>query len=118
MTTSSSASTGPSMSARLIVYPASAGLLLPVVLDIIKPFYIKKAVTSANNATVMKTLKGTVWIVRLFFPFPDKTWQYMLGILDADHQLEFAVDVAHQQVLLAKIIGSEYKTMAKFLKRD
>ena len=42
----------------------------------------------------------------------------MLGIPDLAHQLEVAEDIAHQQVLSAKIIGSKHVTMANLLKRD
>ena len=42
----------------------------------------------------------------------------MLGTLDPAHQLEIAKDVVHQQVLLAEIIDSKHKTMAKLLKKD
>ena len=118
MTTSSSASAGPSASAGLIVPSPSAGPLLPVVLDMTKPFHIGKPVTSADNTTAMKTLKGTIWIAGVPFPSLDEAWQYMLGIPDLAHRLEVAEDVPHQQVLLAEIIGSKHETMARLLKRD
>ena len=54
------ASTGPSASAGLIAPLPSAGLLLAIVLDRSKPFHIGKPVTSADNTTAMKTLKGTI----------------------------------------------------------
>ena len=118
MTTGSSASAGPSASAGLIIPSPSAGLLLPVVLDMSKPFHIGKLVTSADNTTAMKTLKGTIWIAGVPFSSLNKAGQYMLDILDPAHQLEVAEDVAHQQVLSAEIIGSKYKIMGRLLKRD
>ena len=42
----------------------------------------------------------------------------MLGISNPAHQLEVVKDIAHQQVLLAEIIGSEHETMTKFQKKD
>ncbi len=47
-------------SANPIVSPPFAGPLLPVILDMTKPFYIGKPVTSANNTTLTKILKGTI----------------------------------------------------------
>lgn len=44
----------------LIVASLSANLLLLVVLNIIKPFYIKKLVINANNTTVTKILKDII----------------------------------------------------------
>ena len=61
-----SASAGSSASASLftpadLIFPSSfAGLLLPVVLDMTKPFHIRKPVTSAENTTAFKTLKGII----------------------------------------------------------
>ena len=118
MTTSSSASLGSSASAGLIVFPLSAGLLLPVVLDMTKPFYIRKPVTNADNTTATKTLRGTIWITGVPFVSLNKAWQYMLGIPDLAYQLEIVKDVAHQQMLLVEIIGFKYKAMARLLKRD
>ena len=66
MTTASSISAGPFASAGpfvftgLIVFSPSAGLLLPVLLDMSNSFYIGKPVTSADNTTAMKTLKGII----------------------------------------------------------
>ena len=90
------ASADPPASAGLIISSPSAGLLLPVILDMSKRFYIGKPVTNADNTTTMKTLKGTIWIARVSFPFLDKAWQYLLGIPDPAHRLEIAEDVAHQ----------------------
>ena len=42
----------------------------------------------------------------------------MLGIPDLAHRLEVAEDVTHQQVLLAEIIGSKYKTIVRLLNKD
>ncbi len=86
-----SAGTSFSMSADLfasaspIVPSLFAGPLLPIILDMTKPFHIRKPVTSADNTTITKILKGTIWIGGILFPFLDKTWQYMLGIPDHNH---------------------------------
>lgn len=88
MTTSSFVSTGssgsasPSASTGFIVFSPSASLLWPIILDMTKPFYIEKLVTSAENTTNTKILKDTIWIAGILFPSLDKTWQYMLGISD------------------------------------
>lgn len=55
-----SMSADPSMSVGLIVSLLSAGLLLLVVLNMTKLFYIGKPVTSANNITITKTLKDII----------------------------------------------------------
>ena len=64
--------------------PSSHPLLL-VILDMTKFFYIRKPVTSADNTTVMKILKGIIQIARIPFSTFNKAWQYMLGILDLVH---------------------------------
>lgn len=69
-----SASADPSASAGLIIPPPSAGPLLPVVLDMTKSFHIGKPVTSADNTTATKILKGTIWIAGVPFPSLDKAW--------------------------------------------
>lgn len=42
----------------------------------------------------------------------------MLDILDPVHQLKVAENVVHYQILLIKIIGSKYKTIIKFQKKN
>ncbi len=49
-----------SASAGSIVPSPSTGSLLPIVLNMTKPFYIRKPVTSADNTTVAKILKGKI----------------------------------------------------------
>ncbi len=49
-----------SASADSIIPSLSVGLLLSVILDMTKAFYIGKSVTSANNITVTKILKGII----------------------------------------------------------
>lgn len=77
---STSAGTGFSMSANSfasigpIIPSLSIGPLLPVVLDIIKLFHIEKPVTSADNTTIAKILKDTIWISGVLFPSLDKAW--------------------------------------------
>lgn len=71
-----------SMSTEFISLSTSASLLLPIILDITRFFYIGKPVTSANNTTITKILKGTIWVVGVLFLFLDKAWQYILGIPD------------------------------------
>ena len=77
MTKCSFASVGPSASAGLIVSLPSAGLVLLVVLDMTKPFYNRKLITTADNTIATKTLKGTIWIAGVSFSFLDKAWQYI-----------------------------------------
>lgn len=84
MTTGSAASVGLSMSvgpstsvnfftsSSLIIPSVSASSLLPVVLNITKPFHIGKAVTNGDNLTVKKTLKNIIWIVDVSFFSLDK----------------------------------------------
>lgn len=50
----------PFASASFILFSPSASPLLPVVHDIIKPFYIRKSVTSIDNTTTLKTLKSII----------------------------------------------------------
>lgn len=107
-----------STSASPIVFFLSSSPLLLIVLDITKLFHIRKLVTHANNTTVVKILKGIIWITKISFPSLDKAWQYMLGILDHDHRLEVTEDITHQQVLLPEKIGSGHNIMAKLLKKD
>lgn len=57
---SSSISASPSLSAGFIIFLLYAGLLLPVVLDMTKPFHIKKPVTNGNNTIATKTLKDVI----------------------------------------------------------
>ena len=81
--------------AGLIVPLPSACFLLPVVLNIIKPFHIEKPVISVDNTTVIKTLKGTIWIAKVVFSSLNKAWQYMLCIPNPAERLEVAKDVSH-----------------------
>lgn len=113
-----STSANPSTSIGLIALSLSTGPLLPIVLDITRPFYIKKLVTSTNNTTITKILKGTIWIIRIRFSSLNKVWQYILGILDQFYQLEVAKYIVHQQVLSADNFGSKYKTMMRLLNKD
>lgn len=73
---------GSFVSADLIVSSLSTCFLLLVVLNMTKPLHIRKPVISVNNITVIKTLKDIILIVRVFFPFLNKDWQYMLDISD------------------------------------
>lgn len=61
-----------STSTGLIVLSPSTGLLLLVVLDMTKLIYIRKLVTSADNTTTTKILKGTRLIAGIFFLSLDK----------------------------------------------
>lgn len=74
--------TSSSTSAGFIISLPSTSFLLVVILDMTKPFHIKKPVISANNTTSRKTLKGIIWIVGILFPSLNEAWQYMLGIPD------------------------------------
>ena len=105
-------------SAKLIVLSPSSGLLLLVILNMTKPFHIGKPVTSADITTATKPLKDIIWIFGVLFSFLDKSWQYMIGISNPAHQLKFAEDVVHYQVLLTEIIDSKYETIARPPKRD
>lgn len=60
MTTSFFASANPFTSTSLIIFLLSVGLLLPVVQNMTKPFYIEKPVINTDNTTTIKTLKGTI----------------------------------------------------------
>ena len=102
----------------LITLSLSTGPLLPIVLDITRPFYIKKLVTSTNNTTITKILKDTIWIIGIRFSSLNKVWQYILGILDQFYQLEVAKDIVHQQVLSADNFDSKYKTIMRLLNKD
>ncbi len=78
------------------IFPSPfAGLLLLVILNMTKPFNIGKSVTSVNNITIAKILKDIIWIARVLFLSLYKTWQYMLGIPDHDHQLEVTEDITY-----------------------
>ena len=83
-----------------------------------KPFYLWKLVTSADNTTIMKILKSTIWITEVPFSTFDKAWQYIMGIPDPAHQKKVTEDVAHQQLLAAEKLGAKYETIIRFLKRD
>lgn len=88
-----SISAKPSASASSIIPSPSASPLLPLVLDMTKPFHIGKRITSIDNITIIKILKDTIWIARIPFLLLDKAWQYMLGILDHAHRLKVAKDI-------------------------
>lgn len=55
-----SVSTNPFTFVGPIVHLPSSDLLLLIKLDITKPFYIRKSVTSADNIIVIKILKSTI----------------------------------------------------------
>lgn len=61
------------MSASFIVLLPSISHLLPIILDIIKSFYIEKPVISADNTAIIKILKDIIWIIGVSFLFLDKT---------------------------------------------
>lgn len=94
-----SAGIGFFTSANPIIPSPSTSLLLPVVLNMTKFFYIREPVTIANNNTIANILKDTIWIAGVPFPSLDKAWQYMLGISNHAHRLEVAKNITHQQVL-------------------
>lgn len=81
---------------NLIIFLLSACLLLSIIPDITKFFYIKKPIISADNTTIIKIIKSTIWIVIVFFLSLNKVWQYILEILDQVYQLEVAKDILHQ----------------------
>lgn len=60
MTTNSLTSGTLSAAASFLILKLSASLLLPIILNITKSFYIRKDVTSADNSTAMKTLKDKI----------------------------------------------------------
>lgn len=60
MTIYSAASSSSFTFASLIISSPSAGSLLPFVLDIAKPFDIRKPVTNADNTTYTETLKDII----------------------------------------------------------
>ena len=62
----------------------------------IKFFYIKKPVTSANNTTTLIYTKRTLWIGGVSFLSLNDAWQYMLTIADELQRLKIAEDVAYQ----------------------
>ena len=74
-----------SMSASPIILLPFIGPLMPVLLNITKPFHIKKPIISTNNTMVTKILKNIIWIAKVLFPFLNKAWQYMLGIPNHVH---------------------------------
>lgn len=92
---SPSASIGFSTSANPIIPSLFIGLLLPVVLDITKLFYIGEPVTIADNRIIANILKDIIWIAGVSFSSLDKAWQYILGISDHAYQLEVAKDIIH-----------------------
>lgn len=118
MTTSLFAFAGSSASACFIISSPSAGLLLPVVLYMTKFFHKKKSVTSTDNTTTTKILKGIIKIAKVLFFSLDKTWQYILDILDPAYQFKVMEDIVNKQVLLTEIIGFKHETMARLLKRN
>lgn len=54
-----------------LIFTLSAGLLMPVIQDIINPFYIKKFVIGADNTIVLMYRKETLCIGRVLFPSLD-----------------------------------------------
>lgn len=60
MTRSYFASIGSFASTSLIVFLLSTSLLLLVVLDMTKFFYLKKLIISVDNTTATKTLKNII----------------------------------------------------------
>ena len=77
--------TPPSAESGFTTHSLSASPLLLIVLDMTKPFHIRKPVTSADNITIMKILKGTIWIAGIPFSILDKVWQYIMSIPDPTH---------------------------------
>lgn len=74
----------------------SAGPLIPVVQDMIKPFYIRKPVIGADNTISLIYTKKTLWIGGVSFLFLDNAWQSMLTILNKLQRLEIVEDVTYQ----------------------
>lgn len=66
----------------LIITSSSASFLLPVVLNMTKPFNIRKSVISVYNITAIKTLKDIILNAGVFFLFLKKVNQYMFSIPD------------------------------------
>lgn len=81
--------------------PASTSLVLSshtglsIIQDMIKPFFIGKPVTIADNTISWIYTKDTIWINGVPFPSLDKTRQYMLGIPDNLQQLKIAKNNTH-----------------------
>lgn len=90
----SSMSTASFISANLIPSP-SACPVIPVIQDMTKPFFIEKQVISVNNTTVQIYDKHTILVGSILFPGLDKSWWYILGILNQTKRLEVAEDVIY-----------------------
>lgn len=65
--------------AGLVLFPSTI-LLILVVQDMTKFFYIGKLITSADNTKALINMKEILWIGRVPFPFLDNAQQYILTI--------------------------------------
>lgn len=90
-----------------LVFSPSVDLLMLVVQNMTKPFYIRKPVIGVDNTTVLIYTKKTLCIGRVVFSSWNNARQYILIIPNELQWLEVVEDIVYQQVLLTEKIGGE-----------